>query len=78
MITKKITATKLREDIYNILDEISATGIAVEVTRNGHSLKIVPSSPPSKLKRLKKRKVIKGDPESLVHVDWSSEWSETK
>ena len=78
MGTKKITATKLREDIYNILDEIVSTGRPVEVTRNGSSLKIVPSSPRTKLKRLKRRKISRGKPDDIVHIDWSSEWSESK
>jgi prevent-host-death family protein len=74
----RVTASKLRADIYNILDETLKTGIPVEVVRNGRILKIVPESKPDKLSRLKKRDYIVGDPEDLVHIDWLSEWSELK
>ena len=38
----RVTASKLRADIYNILDETLKTGIPVEVVRKGRVLKIVP------------------------------------
>jgi hypothetical protein len=38
-----VTASKLRENIYRILDEILETGIAVEIVRRGRKLKIIPS-----------------------------------
>jgi prevent-host-death family protein len=74
----RVTASKLRADIYNILDETLKTGIPVEVVRNGRILKIVPETKPDKLSRLKKRDYIVGDPEDLIHIDWLSEWSELK
>ena len=72
-----VTASKLREDIYRILDRILATGIPVEVLRGRRKLKIVPddAAAPSRLARLKRRpKAIHGDPQDLVHMDWSKEW----
>ena len=72
----KVTASKLRENIYVILDQVLETGTPVEVIRKGKVLKIVPEQKPDKLSRLKKRKCIVGDPEDLVHMDWSSEWTE--
>jgi prevent-host-death family protein len=74
----RVTASKLRADIYNILDETLKTGVPVEVVRKGRVLKIVPETKPDKLSRLKKRDYIVGDPEDLVHIDWLSEWSEMK
>ncbi|MBI5851658.1 MAG: type II toxin-antitoxin system Phd/YefM family antitoxin [Planctomycetes bacterium] len=70
-----LTPSKLRADIYRILDRILATGIPIEVSRGRRKLKIVPDdSGQSKLDRLKRRpKAIRGDPEVLVHVDWSKE-----
>lgn len=74
---KTVTASRLRENIYSILDEVLETGTPVEIVRNGRILRIVPdqNNPPSKLDNLKKRDVIIGDPEELVHMDWSAEWS---
>ena len=74
----KVTASKLRENIYNILDQALETGVPVEVERKGRILKIVPQHKPSKLDKLKKRDCIVGDPESIVHMDWLNEWSELK
>jgi hypothetical protein len=74
----KITASKLRENIYGILDQALETGVPVEVIRKGKILKIVPEVKPDKLSRLKKRKCIVGDPDDIVHMDWLSEWTELK
>jgi hypothetical protein len=35
---------------------------------------IVPKEKPPRLKNLARREVIVGDPEDLVHLDWSKEW----
>ncbi|MGD0131001.1 MAG: type II toxin-antitoxin system prevent-host-death family antitoxin [Bryobacteraceae bacterium] len=43
----RVTASKLRADIYNILDETLKTGIPVEVVRKGRVLKIVPKLSPT-------------------------------
>lgn len=74
----KITASKLRENIYNILDEALETGVPVEVERKGRVLKIVPPPKVDKLAKLKKRKALVGDPESIVHMNWLKYWSELK
>ena len=69
-----VTASKLREDIYRILDQILKTGRPVEITRKGKRLRIVPVEPVSKLSRLKTRAYLLRDPEELVHMDWTHEW----
>ena len=74
----KVTASKLRENIYSILDQALETGVPVEVIRKGKILKIVPEVKPDKLSRLKKRNCIVGDPEDIVHMDWLHEWTELK
>ena len=74
----KVSASKLREDIYNILDDVLQTGVPVEVLRKGRLLRIVPEERPSKLGRLKKRDIIVGDPDELVGMDWSDCGSERR
>lgn len=69
-----ISASKLRENIYQILDEVLQTGVPVEINRKGRRLRIVPVEGASKLKNLRQRDCIVGDPEDLVHLDWSGEW----
>lgn len=73
----KITASKLRENIYRVLDQVVETGVPVEIERRGRRLKIVPADEPArgKLDRLDPHPdAIVGDPEDLVHLDWSAEW----
>lgn len=70
-----VTASKLRENVYRILDEVLETGVPVEIERRGRRLRIVAVDAPSPLDRLVPRAdVIVGDPDDLVHVDWSGEW----
>lgn len=70
----RLTASKLRQDIYRILDQVLKTGVPVEIERKGKILKVVSAEPPSKLENLKRRSYLVGDPEELVHLDWSGEW----
>lgn len=71
-----ITASALRSDVYNILDQVLESGEPVTIERNGRELKIVPVEKRSKLDRLVARPdFIIGDPEDLVHMDWSHEWN---
>jgi prevent-host-death family protein len=72
-----LTASKLRENIYKILDQVLQTGVPVEIVRGGRRLKIVPADEPAtkRLDRLTARpQVLIGDPQELVHLDWSAEW----
>ncbi|MBM3747166.1 MAG: type II toxin-antitoxin system Phd/YefM family antitoxin [Acidobacteria bacterium] len=73
-----ITATALRQNVYQILDEVIETGKPVEVIRKGSVVKLVPQKKASKLSRLIKRKVYDGDPDEIIGMDWSKEWSELK
>jgi hypothetical protein len=74
----RVTASKLRENVYRIQDEAIETGVPVEIIRKGVVLRIVLEKPPSKLARLKKRDIFVGDPDDIIGMDWSSEWSELK
>jgi len=69
-----LRASALRENIYRILDEILETGVPVDIERKGKLLRITAVEPRSKLANLKPRDLIVGDPEELVHIDWSEEW----
>jgi hypothetical protein len=74
----RITASKLRADVYRILDEVIETGAEVEVVRKGSIVKLVSEKPVSKLDRLTKRSVFVGDPDDIIGMDWSKEWTELK
>lgn len=70
-----ISASKLRENIYQVLDGVLATGVPVEIERNGRRLRIVADEPASRLARLTPHEgAVSGDPSDLVSLDWSGEW----
>lgn len=69
-----ITASALRKNIYKLLDRVIETGEPLEISRKGAFLQIIPSKKQKRTQTLKKRNVMKGDPESIVHMDWYDEW----
>jgi prevent-host-death family protein len=73
-----ITATALRQNVYQILDEVIETGKPIEVVRKGAVVRLVPQKKVSKLSRLKRRNLYIGDPDEIIGMDWSKEWSELK
>ncbi len=73
----RISASKLRDNIYSILDYVLESGIPLEVMRKGRLLRIIPEKPKSKLSRLRKRDCIIGNPEDLVHIGWLEYWTES-
>ena len=68
------SATKLRQNLYNILDRVLETGIPIEIERKGSKLRIVPERPVSKLGRLEPHDTINGDPDDIVNLGWEKEW----
>jgi len=74
---KKLTLTTLRQQIFQIADEVLATGIPVEIKRNGRVLLLAPevSADKGRSLKLKRRKLIVGDAESL-HLEKVGEWRE--
>jgi len=58
-----------------LLDKVAETGVPMEVQRKGKRLLITPVEKKSKLDQLKPHpEFIVGNPDDLVHIDWSSEW----
>jgi len=71
-----MTASKLRQDIYRLLDQVLETGEPVIVERNGRRLRIIADEAPSRLGTLVRRPdVVIGDSADLVELDWSDEWT---
>jgi len=69
-----LSATKLRQNLYLILDQVLETGVPVQIERNGRILVIEAQAKPSKWDRLEEHAILGGDPEGIVHMDWSAEW----
>jgi antitoxin (DNA-binding transcriptional repressor) of toxin-antitoxin stability system len=79
MATVKVTATKLRAELYRILDEILETGEPVEVTRATGTVVIKPALSERRARRSKRTPrpnpdLVVGDPDELVHFDWLAHW----
>jgi len=71
------TVSRLRENIYNIIDGVLDTGVPIFIKRKGKILKITVEGKRDKLEPLRgleKRNIICNDPDDLIHMDWSSEW----
>jgi len=71
---KRLTATELRRNLYRILDEVAERGETVRVDRRGRRISIRVEPEQGRLARLSHHKAIVGDPEDLVHLDWSRDW----
>ena len=76
MYSTYVTASELRSQIYQVLDQVLETGVPMEITRKGRKILIVRGEDDSsKLARLVRREsVIDGDADALIHMDWSAEW----
>lgn len=76
-----MTATKLRADLYRVIDDVIKKGVPVEVELRGRRVRIVPVEPPDKLASLVKRPgVIVGDGRRLPRIKtfdpkkWRKKW----
>lgn len=74
-VRMRLNATKLRSDLYRILDRVLETGEPAEVERRGRLLRITPVAPSKDLDALPARPDrILGDPDDLVTLGWADEW----
>jgi prevent-host-death family protein len=75
----RLSATELRSQLYRILDRVAETGEPVEIVRKGRTLKIVVEREPPRTfsadRLVPHPGTIVGDPEELIHLDWSEEWT---
>lgn len=70
-----MTATKLRANLYRVLNRVLKTGRPIEVVLNGQTLRITPAVRTAKWERLVAHpQSVVGDSEDLVDLDWSSKW----
>jgi hypothetical protein len=71
----RLNATRLRGDLYRILDRVLETGEPAEIERRGRLLRIAPVGEPSAVDRIAQRpERIVGDPDELVEIGWSVAW----
>ena len=74
-MTKPYSVSRLRANLYKVLDQVLETGVPVEVERNGQRLRIVAAETGQRLANLASHPgYLLTDPETLTHLDWSGEW----
>jgi hypothetical protein len=70
---ESLSPSRLRANLYRILDHILESGEPVEIERKGRRLRIVVERE-EKLNLLKPHSgYLKGSPEDIVQMDWSEE-----
>ena len=71
-----ITASQLRADVYNLLDQVIETGQPIEIRRKGRIVRLVVEEAPSKLSRLVGASDFAvGETDDFISMDWSALWS---
>jgi hypothetical protein len=71
-----VTASQLRQDIYRLIDQVLDTGEPLEIVRKGRRLRLIPDEPVNRLDRIVGNPAaIVGDPDELVSIDWSRDWT---
>lgn len=74
-VRMRLNATRLRGDLYKILDRVLETGEPAEIERRGRLLKITAMTEPAGVDKLEARpERIVGDPDELVGIGWSEAW----
>ena len=75
-MAERYTASRLRADLYRVLDRILETGRPVEIERKGRVLRIEAAGAGDRLDGLRAHpEAVRSGLEELVSVDWSSEWT---
>lgn len=73
-MSKQLTPSRLRADLYRTLDHVLESGESVEIVRKGRRLRIT-AEPQGKLDLLKPHgRYLKVAADDLVHMDWSDQW----
>ena len=72
---EQISNLNIQNDIFQLLDKVIKTGVPVEIERKGKRLLISPAEKRRDLNSLEEHpEFIVGNPDDLVHIDWSAEW----
>jgi len=72
---EQISNLNIQNDIFQLLDKVIKTGVPVEIERKGKRLLISPAEKRRDLDSLEEHpEFVVGNPDDLVHIDWSTEW----
>jgi len=74
-VPQQVSDIKIQKDILRLLDKVVKTGVPLEIERKGKRLLISPAKKRRDLNCLEKHPdFIVGNPDDLIHIDWTSEW----
>jgi len=77
-MTKSVTATALRAELFKTLDRVATTGESVEVARPGGTVRLVATASGSRLSRLVAHpNTVTGDAADLASLGWANTWQPT-
>lgn len=74
----RLTATRLRAELFSTLDHVVATGEAVEIQRPSGAVRIVRDTSTLRLAGLKPHPgIINGNANDLADLSWEQAWKPT-
>ena len=74
-MSRQASDSTIQRDILGLLDKVVQTGVPVVIERKGKRLLISPAEKRRNLDCLEEHPdFIIGNPDDLVHIDWSEEW----
>ncbi|MDD3323649.1 MAG: hypothetical protein PHN38_00800 [Sulfurospirillaceae bacterium] len=69
-----VTPSKLRENLYNLLDSVLEKGELIEISRKGQILRIVAQKRPLRFDNIIPKKITSAEDKDLINVDWEDGW----
>ena len=74
-VPQQVSDINIEKDILPLLDKVIKTGVPLEIERKGKRLLISPAKKHRDLDRLENHpNFVVGNPDDLIHIDWSYEW----
>jgi hypothetical protein len=70
----KYTVTKLRQNLYKILDSVIEEGANVEIERKGYIFRIVAEEKPGFWDSLEAHDIVQGNSDDLASLKWEDSW----
>ncbi|MBE0496780.1 MAG: type II toxin-antitoxin system Phd/YefM family antitoxin [Campylobacterales bacterium] len=69
-----VSPSKLRENLYNLLDAVIEKGESIEISRKGKILRIMPEQRPSRLAKIIPKTITTASDDALINTPWEGEW----
>jgi hypothetical protein len=74
-MANRMSATRLRAELFKTLDQVVSSGESVEIERPGGTVRMVLAASGSRLARLSPHPgTVSGNPEDLATLSWEDAW----